>query len=59
MIGVFQFNHVLTQISARFTTLENNMNSRFSLLEGDMKTLVRATNDLDVRLARLEERLTR
>jgi hypothetical protein len=30
-----------------------------SILENDMKTLVRVTNDLDVRLARVEERLAR
>jgi hypothetical protein len=42
------------------------MNTRFGLLEGrmqmldvDMKTPVHASNDLDVRLARLEERLAR
>jgi hypothetical protein len=42
------------------------MNSRFSLLEArmgvfenDMKTLVKISNDLNVRLARLEERTAR
>jgi hypothetical protein len=66
VIGLFQSNHVLNQINLRFTSLENTMNARFSILEGrfnlmdsDMKTLVRASNDLDVRLARLEERLAR
>ena len=66
MIGIFQLNHTLTQINARFTSLEANMNSRFSLLESrmsvfesDMKTLVKISNDLDVRLARLEERTAR
>jgi hypothetical protein len=66
VIGVFQSNHALNQLNLRFTSLESTMNSRFSamdvrfqLLESDMKTLVRATNDLDVRLARLEERLAR
>ena len=66
MIGIFQLNHTLTQINSRFTSLETNMNSRFSLLEsrmsvleGDMKTLVKISNDLDVRLARLEERTAR
>jgi hypothetical protein len=66
MIGVFQLNHVLNQINLRFTSLETTMNTRFSTLEGrmnlfdqDMKTLVRVTNELDVRLARLEERLAR
>jgi hypothetical protein len=59
MIGVFQLNHVLNQINLRFTSLETTMNTRFSTLEGrmnlfdqDMKTLVRVTNELDVRLAR-------
>ena len=66
MIGVFQLNHVLNQINLRFTSLETTMNTRFSTLEGrmnlfdqDMMTLVRVTNELDVRLARLEERLAR
>jgi hypothetical protein len=66
MIGIFQLNHTLTQINSRFTSLEANMNARFSLLEGrmgvfenDMKTLVKISNDLDVRLARLEERTAR
>jgi hypothetical protein len=66
MIGIFQLNHVMTQLNARFTSLENTMNTRFSSLESrmnlfdsDLKMLVRATNDLDVRLARLEERLAR
>ena len=64
VIGLFQSNHVLNQLNMRFTSLETTMNSRFSSLEGrmnlfdqDMKTLVRVSNDLDVRLARLEERL--
>ncbi len=66
MIGIFQLNHTLTQINARFTSLEANMNTRFSLLqsrmgvfENNMKTLVKISNDLDVRLARLEERTAR
>jgi len=66
VIGLIQSNHVLNQINLRFTSLENTMSTRFSSLEGrfnlmdsDMKTLVRASNDLDVRLARLEERLAR
>ncbi len=66
VIGLFQSNHVLNQLSLRFTSLENTMNTRFSTLEGrmnlferDMKTLVRVTIDLDVRLARLEERSAR
>ena len=66
VIGLIQSNHVLNQLNLRFTSLENAMGTRFTILEGrmnlfdqDMKTLVRASNDLDVRLARLEERLTR
>jgi Flp pilus assembly protein TadG len=77
VIGFFQSNHAvnqnaqalnqaLSQLNLRFTSLENTMNTRFSILEGrfnlmdsDMKTLVRASNDLHVRLARLEERLAR
>ena len=66
MIGIFQLNHTLTQINSRFTSLENNIIARFNLLESrmtvleqDMKTLVKVTNDLDVRLARLEERTVR
>lgn len=66
VIGIFQLNHVLNQINLRFTSLESTMNSRFTelggriaLLEQDMKTLVKVSNDLDVRLARLEERTRR
>lgn len=66
LASFYQLNHVLNQINLRFTSLENTMNSRFSVLEGrmnlfeqDLKTLVRASNELDVRLARLEERLAR
>ncbi len=66
VIGLFQSNHVLNQLNLRFTSLESTMNSRFTSLEGriqlldsDMKILVRVGNDLDVRLARLEERLAR
>ena len=66
VIGIFQSNHVLNQLNLRFTSLESTMNTRFGSLEGrmqmldtDMKTLVHASNDLDVRLARLEERLAR
>lgn len=66
MVGIFQLNHVVTQLNARFTSLESNMNTRFSTLdnrmnmfESDIKTLVKVTNDFDVRLARLEERLVR
>ena len=66
VIGIFQSNHVLNQLNLRFTSLESTMNTRFGslggrmqMLDADMKTLVRANNDLDVRLARLEERLAR
>lgn len=66
VIGIFQLNHVLNQINLRFTSLESIMNSRFTsldgrinLLEQDMKTLVKVTNDLYVRFARLEERTAR
>ena len=66
MIGIFQLNHTLTMINARFSSLESNMSTRFNLLEAkmgvfeqDMKTLVKVTNDLDVRLARIEERTSR
>lgn len=60
--GIFQ----TTQLNARFTSLEVTMNARFSsidsrftLVEQDLKTIVRAMNDLDVRIARLEERTAR
>jgi len=62
VIGLFQSNHVLNQLNLRFTSLESRFTSlegRIQLLDSDMKTLVRASNDLDVRLARLEERLAR
>jgi hypothetical protein len=66
VIGLFQSNHVLNQLNLRFTSLENrfgamesNVNARFSIIEADMKMLVQASNGLDVRLARLEERLAR
>ena len=66
VIGLFQSNHVLNQLNLRFTSLENRFTSlesrfesRMSIIENDMKTLVRVTNDLDVRLARVEERLAR
>jgi hypothetical protein len=55
VIGLFQSNHVLNQLNLQFTSLEGRM----QLLDSDIKTLVRASNDLDVRLARLEERLAR
>jgi hypothetical protein len=60
----FQSNHVLNQLNLRFTSLESAMNmcfgsreGRMQMLDADMKML--ASNDLDVRLARLEERLAR
>jgi hypothetical protein len=55
VIGIVQSNHVLNQLNLRFTSLEGRM----QMLDTDMKTLVHASNDLDVRLARLEERLAR
>jgi hypothetical protein len=64
LIGFFQSVHSLNRLNLRFTSLESTMSSRFSTLEGrislfdqNMKTLVRASNYFDVRLARLEERL--
>ncbi len=66
MAGLYQLNHVLNQINLRFTSLENRMSSlesridaRMSVIEGDIKTIVRIIGDLDVRLARLEERTAR
>jgi hypothetical protein len=66
IIGIYQVNHILNQINLRFTSLESTMNSRFSILEGrlnlfeqDIKMLVKVTNELYVRLARVEERLAR
>jgi len=59
VVGLIQSNHVLNQLNLRLTSMESTMNSRFALLESALKTLVRATNDLDVRLARLEERLAK
>jgi hypothetical protein len=66
MIGIFQLNHVVNQSNLRFTSLENRMSSlearldaRMSVIEGDIKTIVRIIGDLDVRFARLEERTAR
>ena len=70
VISVFQSNHVLNQLNLRFTSLETDMNfriglletsvsSRISLVEAGLKMLVRATNEFDVRIARLEERMAR
>ena len=66
MIGIIQLSHVMTQLNARFTSLGNDMNTRFSssenrvnMFESDIKALVKVTNEFNVRLARLEERLAR
>jgi len=66
IIALFQNNHALNQINARFTTLDNGMSSlesrldiKMSVIDGDIKTVVRIIGDLDVRLARLEERTAR
>lgn len=64
--GIFQTSQLSAQLNARFTSLETSMNARFSsidarftLVEQALKTLVCVTNDLDVRIARLEERTAR
>ncbi len=73
VVGVFQSAQAAhrnadtqSQMNARFTSLENTIQNRFSGIDGrfnvldqDLKMLVRLHNDLDVRLARLEERLAR
>jgi hypothetical protein len=66
LLGIYQSNQMLNQINLCFTSLENRFTSlesrfeaRMSRIEDDMKTLVRLSGDLDVRLARLEERLAR
>jgi len=66
VIGIYQLNHVVNQMNLRFTSLENRMNSleswldsRMAVIEADIKTIVRIFGDLDVRLARLEERTAR
>jgi hypothetical protein len=66
MVGVFQLNHVMNQINLRFTALEDRMSSlesrlgaRMSVIEGDIRTIMRIIGYLDVRVARLEERTTR
>jgi len=66
MIGIFQLNHVVDQSNLRFSSLENRMSSlearldaRMSVIEADIRTIVRIIGDLDVRLARLEERTAR
>ena len=66
MVGIFQLNHAVGQINLRFTSLENRLNAvesrmdaRMSVIESDLKTIVRLISDMDVRIARLEERTTR
>lgn len=66
VISILQLNHVLNQINLRFTSLENRVNAhetrmdaRMAVIESDLKTIVRLISDLDVRVARLEERTTR
>jgi hypothetical protein len=66
LIGIFQNAQASSQMNARFTSLESTINNRFSsidarfnVIDQDLKILVRLHNDLDVRLARLEERLAR
>jgi len=63
VVGLLQLSHVVNQINLCFTSLDNRMNSmesrldsRMSVIEADIKTIVRIFGDLDVRLARLEER---
>ncbi len=57
--SVWQSNNVLSQLNLRFASLEREVTQRIGMLEQDIKTVVRVTNDLDNRLARLEERLAR
>lgn len=66
MVGIFQLNHAVSQINLRFTSLENRMNAvenrmdaRMSVIESNLKTIVRLISDMDTRIARLEERTTR
>ena len=66
MVGIFQLNHAVNQINLRFTSLENRvsalearMDARMAVIEADLKTIVRLISDMDVRIARLEERTTR
>jgi hypothetical protein len=66
VLGIFQLNHAVNQINARFTTLgnlvtglETRLDARMAVIEADIKTLVRMIGDLDTRLARLEERTAR
>jgi uncharacterized coiled-coil protein SlyX len=66
VIGIYQLNHVVNQFNLRFTSLENRLTglenrlvARMSVIEGDIKTLVRIIGDMDTRIARLEERTAR
>jgi hypothetical protein len=66
VIALFQNNHALNQINARFTTLDgrlsalgSRLDARMLVIDSDIKTVVRIIGDLDVRLARLEERTAR
>jgi hypothetical protein len=59
VIAFFQNVQSFNQLNGRFTSFENRFESRLGVIESDLKTLVRVTNDLDVRLARVEERLAR
>ncbi len=66
VIGIFQQVHTLNQFNLRFTSLEgrmtsieNRIDSRMSVIEADIKTLVRIIGDMDTRIARLEERTSR
>ena len=66
VISILQLNHVLNQINLRFTSLEDCFNSlearidaRMSIIESDLKMIVRLISGMDVRIARLEERTTR
>jgi uncharacterized coiled-coil protein SlyX len=66
VVGIYQLNHVVNQMNLRFSSLDNRMNSlesrldsRMAVIEADIKTIVRIFGDMDVRLARLEERTAR
>jgi hypothetical protein len=66
MIGIFQLNHVANQLNLRFTaleggkaSLESRLDSGMSVIEGYIRTIFSIIGDLDVRLARLEERSAR
>ena len=66
VIGIFPLNHSVNQVDLRSATLENRMSSlesrldgRMSVIGADIKTLIRIIGDMDVRIARLEERTAR